>query len=1577
MKTYFSRLKPTLLTTALLLATAVPTLQAKIFDGGVDSANLGKGDWIYFISMATNKLGGSVPAVTNIPSLMQYKKSQGIDYIMVKMGTGSTNFNGGGPGPQFNKALIDEAHTAGLKIFGYTRSYGDDVPGEVQMAKDCYELGADGFIYDAESEWESGAQGTQGPAKAMDMLSQVKTNYPTKFLGHAPFPYINFHSSFPYKEFGYWCDAVMPQCYWYSIGVTPQVMVNDMDLQWRNWQNSLTGQWTNSIKPLAPIGQADDALIPASEIIDFVNALKNTTNAATSGGYQSVSWWRSDLRTAAQWTSIGAANIGGAMGTVHPVIIDNISAQYVGTWATASSSLDKFGADYRYKSPGTGAAYAQFRPSIWTAGDYQISEWHPVGSNRTTASPQTIKHSGGTSAITVNQQVSGGQWNILGTYNFKADFGGSWVRVFDNVLDTPNLTMADAYRFVYVTPSIPTAPSGLAAAGAAARQINLTWTDNSSNEEWFEIRRATTSGGPYSTILVAAANSTSFQDKDALQSTTYYYKIRAANAGGVSTSTAEVSASTFDEIIIDNPAATMIGSWSVGSGAADKFGADYRFKSPGTGAAYLEYTPTVSKPGDYEIYEWHPAGSNRTTNAPYVITYNGGTTTLRVNQKVNGAKWNLLGTFNLIAGTAGNVRIQDDFADTTQIVMADAIRFVMVSSTPTLPPNAPSSLAASAVGSAQINLTWADNSNNEDNFIVSSSTVSGGPYTDIATLAASTTSYSNTGLNGGTIYYYVVRAVNAGGSSAFSNQASATTSLNPPTTPSGLSATAVSSTQINLAWTDNSNNETSFEVARGTTSGGPYTDIATLGANVTSYSDTGLAPVTTYYYVVRSSNSGGTSANSAQASATTQQIPAPTAPSGLSASTVSQSQINLSWSDNSSTEANFVVGRSTTSGGPYTDIATMSANSTSYSSTGLSADTTYYYVVRASNAGGSSANTAQASATTLPTAPIAPSGLTATTVSQTQINLSWTDGSANEANFIVARSTTSGGPYTDIVTLGANVTSYSNTGLSDTTTYYYVVRASNTGGVSANSAEASATTLPNAPIAPSGLTATGASATQINLSWADNSGNEANFIVGRSTTSGGPYTDIVTLAANTTSYNNTGLSTGVTYHYVVRAVNAGGASANSAQASATTSSTPVAPSGLVATAIRATRIDLSWVDNSGNESGFILGRSTTAGGPYTTVASLAANATSYQNTGLISNTTYYYAVRATNAVGTSVNSAEANTTTFETDLVIDNRSAVVVGLWSTGTGALDKYSSNYVFKSQGTGAAYVQFTPYIATAGSYQVYEWHSIGSNRTTNAPYEINYSGGSTTVYANQKINGGVWNLLGTYNFAAGSVGNIRVTDAFPDAGQVVMADGIRLVSVPPPAAPSGMIATVTSSSQVNLTWTDNSANEDNFLVARSTVSGGPYTDIAVLSANSTSFSDTGLSQNTTYYYVVRSRNASGSSANTAQVSATTKRAVRVQSITMSWVLSGSVYKSRANVLVRDTAGVNVPSATVTGNFTGKFTNNGLSAVSNSTGNAIVTSTSTLTTGTITFSVTNITGTNMQYVPASNVVTSGTHSR
>ncbi|MBI3910466.1 MAG: fibronectin type III domain-containing protein, partial [Armatimonadetes bacterium] len=228
----------------------------------------------------------------------------------------------------------------------------------------------------------------------------------------------------------------------------------------------------------------------------------------------------------------------------------------------------------------------------------------------------------------------------------------------------------------------------------------------------------------------------------------------------------------------------------------------------------------------------------------------------------------------------------------------------------------------------------------------------------------------------------------------------------------------------------------------------------------------------------------------------------PTAPSNLTATAASSSQIDLAWADNADNEDSFEIERSL-DGTTFTLIAAVGASAgtggtVTYADTGLSASTIYYYRVRAANSGGGSGFSNTANAATLAAPPDAPTNLTATAVSASQIDLAWTDGASNEDGFKVERST-DGTSFTQIATVGVNVASYSDTGLSAATTYYYRMRAYNAGGDSAYSDTADATTLPLPPGDPSGLAATAVSSSQIDLAWTDNSSNEDGFKVERST----------------------------------------------------------------------------------------------------------------------------------------------------------------------------------------------------------------------------------------------------------------------------------------------------------------------------------------------------------------------------------------------------------------------------------------------------------------------------------------------
>ena len=349
-------------------------------------------------------------------------------------------------------------------------------------------------------------------------------------------------------------------------------------------------------------------------------------------------------------------------------------------------------------------------------------------------------------------------------------------------------------------------------------------------------------------------------------------------------------------------------------------------------------------------------------------------------------------------------------------------------------------------------LSWTDNSSDEDSFRIYRS-VDGVSFHWYLTAGTNQITFSDTGRAAGTTYYYRVTAHNSGGESPPTNTASATT-FPPPTAPTDLTATAISASRIDLAWTDNSNDEDGFKVY-GSTDNVNFTLYATLGANVTTRSTINLTSSTTYYFRVFAYNSGGNSANSNIASATTLALPA--TPSNLIATAISSSQIDLSWTDNSNDETGFKIYRST-DGVSFLWYYTPGANTTSLSDTGRTAGTTYYYRVLSYNANGISDFSNTASATTFPL-PAAPSNLTATAISRSRIDLVWIDNSNNEDGFKLYRSTNNVN-FTFYATVGANVTTRSNTGLSSGTTYYYRVFAYNSGGNSANSNVASATTLP-------------------------------------------------------------------------------------------------------------------------------------------------------------------------------------------------------------------------------------------------------------------------------------------------------------------------------------------------------------------------------------------------------------------------------------------------------------------------------------------------------------------------------------
>ena len=231
-----------------------------------------------------------------------------------------------------------------------------------------------------------------------------------------------------------------------------------------------------------------------------------------------------------------------------------------------------------------------------------------------------------------------------------------------------------------------------------------------------------------------------------------------------------------------------------------------------------------------------------------------------------------------------------------------------------------------------------------------------------------------------------------------------------------------------------------------------------------------------------------------------------------------------------------------------------------------------------------------------------------------------------------------------VANIVANTTSYQNTGLLVSTGYTYVISAIAPGGDPVSAAEVAATTY-DPTAAPTAVAATAFSASQINLNWTDNATNETGYRISRRLTTGTVWTDVATTIAGATTYNNTGLTAGTGYTYRVSAVAPGGALVSAAaDVSATTAAVTAAPTGFTATAISKTQINLKWTDVATNETGYRISRRLTSGTAWTDLATLAANATSYSNTGLAAATGYSYRVSAV-APGGALVSAEVSATT--------------------------------------------------------------------------------------------------------------------------------------------------------------------------------------------------------------------------------------------------------------------------------------------------------------------------------------------
>jgi fibronectin type 3 domain-containing protein len=746
-------------------------------------------------------------------------------------------------------------------------------------------------------------------------------------------------------------------------------------------------------------------------------------------------------------------------------------------------------------------------------------------------------------------------------------------------------------------------------------------------------------------------------------------------------------------------------------------------------------------------------------------------------------------------------------------------------------PTVPGGVAV-ATGTQSATISW-NAAAGATGYNVKRSTTNGSGYTSLgSTPTTSASPYLNSGLAAGT-YYYVVSSINTIATCQSTNSSQVTANVSGPCTPPAapsVTATPGNNT-VGLSWAAVTG-AVSYSVARSQSTGTGY---VTLGsptpANGTTYTDSQVVNGTTYYYVVTASNGTCSSGNSTEVSAAPACTPpnAPTVPTA----TATINSVTLTWNA-AATATTYLVKRSTTSGSGY--VLLQNVGVTTFTDTAVVTGTTYYYVVAASNGFCSSADSPQVAVTPTCVPPSAPTSVLATP-NNGLVTLSWS-APAGATSYLVYRGTTSGGESTTALAT-PSTTNYTDNSVTNGTTYYYKVAASNGSCASVNSAEASTTPVCTPPSAPGTLTTTPGDA-QVSLSWVATtswgSAGTDTYSISRKTGAGGTYAVIVAAQAGTSYTDRTGLTNGTTYYYKVSASNGSCSSAFDTEVPATPipSCSQGAPGTPILALTSTTQVQVTWTASSPVPTGgYDIGRSTTSGSGYTNVGHVGNTTLTFTDTStsLAVGTTYYYEVTANGsctAASAPASIAFACQTPGVPSPSASNSAGAITITWSTTTGA----TAYTVYRSTSSGGTYT------------------AISSNQTA-----LNYTDPA----------GGLTNGTTYYYKVSASNANHQCASA--------QSSATSAMSCTTPSAPTGLSATRAGNKAVKLVWT-NSSGANLYNVLRSTTSGSGYASIGTTA--SSPFTDTNAANGTVFYYVATAISDAGGnctpSGNSSQVSVPT---------------------------------------------------------------------------------------------------------
>jgi hypothetical protein len=576
----------------------------------------------------------------------------------------------------------------------------------------------------------------------------------------------------------------------------------------------------------------------------------------------------------------------------------------------------------------------------------------------------------------------------------------------------------------------------------------------------------------------------------------------------------------------------------------------------------------------------------------------------------------------------------------------------------------------------------------------------------------------------------------------------------------------------------------------------------------------------------------------------------------------------------------------------------------------------------------------------VPSAAAVSSGLTASSYTIDAVYLGWPDNSKTESGYEVHRSATGqSGPYTLLATLGMNSTGHSDTGLEPKTEYCYKVRSFKTTPGKTNYSAFTNTACARTegePPAPT-MDARPYTLTSVAISWNHTSALETGFRLETSGTAEGSWTLLATLDANRFWYAHEGRTAEQPLCYRVIAFNTVG---DSPPSPVKCTAIPARPTDLTTKSVDAQTIDVGWKDNSSFEDGYELqrapGNEWWSTGPWSVVATLPANAESYRDAGLTTNTRYWYRVRALKDGGTTAFSVEVSGVPLggpppaPSSVSAYADSSVVSVRWMSSGPSAEGY---YVERSNDGVSGWVRIATVTSNQGTgvgdpdrpleqrvcYHVIAFNlpfgeSPPSNPSCTTPLAApadfaatpagngaidltwTKSRGNNTEYYLEIVRTACDYYYGCYEWwdylttVGGDATSYRVTGLddrtlhrfrlFARSSGAVSApsDEAGSFTEAPPAAPSNLSARAISPEQIELAWSDNASDEAYFDIDRcdgtadSCLLNDYFTTVRSVGPNTTSYVDAGLPPGSTFTYRVRAMKGGASSTSSNEATATT---------------------------------------------------------------------------------------------------------